>query len=110
AQFSSKKGLAVHERHTSGGNHGKPSIASNATVTNACPWCLAVFASKAVARHHIARTLATNICSGGTSNNTFEIQDPSSMVCTFCPRECANIYELLACITTHVDGPTVQYM
>ena len=107
AAFQTKQQLAMHIRSTKGGTHGEVPTDAKATVSNVCPWCRAIFASKRVARTHIRMAISKRKCSGRSSNHSFTIEHPQSLECSFCLREHENVESLLACITTHVAGPYI---
>ena len=105
AAFDSWQKLLVHKTFTKSGNHGKPSVARQAAVTNVCPWCRHVYASQRTAQSHIRRALQKRRCTGRGSNTVFAAEVPE-LVCPFCLQDHDSLDSLLTCITTHVAGPS----
>ena len=54
--------MLAHLRRTKGGTHSVVCLISHLTVTNQCPICRSVLASRYAAQHHVAMAIISKKC------------------------------------------------
>ena len=84
--FRTRAALQQHRTRAAGGTHDTVHLASF-VMTNQCPWCASVFASRAPAMQHVRGAFASGTCSPDWGFLQTEVIDFDSVQCLLC-EEC----------------------
>eukprot|EP00974_Lingulodinium_polyedra_P042100 4040877-Lingulodinium_polyedra.AAC.1 len=74
--------LLTHQRRERGGEHGIGNDASQLVRVNQCPSCRKAFASFAVARERLARSLVQGRCIADNTAKQYEVAELGECECS----------------------------
>ncbi|CAE8718606.1 unnamed protein product [Polarella glacialis] len=100
--YDSAKGLHLHHSK----QHAAFPAATDIVISNQCPWCLAIFSSKAGAQQHVRKAMKTDICpksgsvQGVSAYGVVSLITPTSFKCKICGQNCSD----LGCFYQHLKG------
>lgn len=92
AAFRTRAACLVHRRcAAAGGGHGRWQGVHGAVITNQCPVCATVLASRRAATHHLIAALKSGRCRCDATLQSWDLVQPTSLDCPFCEWEAGHL-------------------